>query len=911
MTACKDSLSGKKAVSATLAGVLAVGMVPAAAFAADAQADTTGEDGISLLATDANTYEAGEITEITYYSDAACTTPIDTAAGEASISANGEVKGIAITGIKPKVAGAEAKTFQASDWDVKFAQAPAGKTADDIDWGTVNATTLPTTPGTWYMQATAKSNCSVADAEGAKVVVKVTVSADTLSGTTVKFKADEANKYTDKLVFNDQDLKSKLEFTAPDGTVLTSTNADIVYKKLGGDKVANNIVSAGDYVAEITGKGTYANQRATVKFSVSPLDLSTANIVVPDTTAADWATAIAGMTIDGKTVNGDLAALLNVAMDTTGDKASYTDNGEYTVAVSAKTTGTDAQKVGGVAAPGKATDSIVNTKSVKFSKVGALATFEYNGSKVESGSEVDVDLSVKNPAYFDMTKVKAYTGYTSTTAKGTAVDDDSISIVSVTNKATGAAATEADLKTPGTWVVTLGVDHGADYAIGGTAQLTVDVTNGTVKSANVFVSVNGKNITGGDNATPTSLDYTGENLLDTIDIAVSYKGKDLVEGTDYTVEVTKDGKKVDEIVDAGTGYKIEIKSDTYKLNGDEDAQSQATVFKFTVNQVEIKGAYDASSTAANGVGYARIKDLKEYTTGKAFLPYTGEAVTPEIEYVAKLDKDNKPVWKTLPADQYKVVYKDDDGKIVDEIVDEGDYTVAIRDASTKDNYKVTATPLSLTISSQRVFKDVPNGEYFTDPIYNIAFGVDYQFGKKYDADGNEVACGIMTGYNGSDFFGPYNELTRAETATLLGRLAGVNVDGDDYVSDMGGYATQFTDVAKGAWYANAVAWAAKAGVVTGYSADTFAPDQSITREQFALMLYRYADKCGYDTTADAADLVALPDASGVSDWAETAVEWAVSKGFIGQGGVVDAQGTITRGMAATIMVRFMDANIVK
>ncbi len=893
MTACKDSLNGKKAVSATLAGVLAVGMVPAAAFAADdAQADTTESQDISLLATDANTYEAGEINEITYYSEFACTTAIDTAAGEASVSTNGEVKGIAITSITPKVAGAKAQTFSASDWEnIKFAQAPAGKTADDIDWSKVEAASaLPTTPGTWYMQATVKADCSVADARGAKVVVKVTVSADTLAGTTVKFKADEANKYTDKLVFDGTGLENKLEFTAPDGTVLTSADYDVVYKKLGGD-AAVTVLSAGDYVAEITGKGTYANQRATVKFSVSPLDLSTANIVVPDTTEATFANAIEGMTIDGKTVSKTLAGLLNVAMDTTGDKASYTDKGEYTVTVSASATAKDGNE-------NKAADSIVNTKSVKFNKVGALATFEYNGKKVESGSEVDVDLSVKNPAYFDMTKVKAYTGY-SDSSKGTAVDDDSISIVSVTNKTTGAAATEADLKTPGTWIVTLGVDHGADYAIGGTAQLTVDVTNGTVKAADVFVSVNGKNI---DGTKTTPLDYTGENLLDTIDIAVSYKGKDLVEGTDYTVEVTKDSKKVDEIVDAGTGYKIEIKSDTYGF------APGATTFNFTVDAVQIKGAYDASSTTANGVGYARIKDLKEYTTGKAFLPYTGEAVTPEIEYVTKLDKDNKPVWKTLPADQYKVVYKDKDGKIVDEIVDEGTYSVAIRDASAKDNYQVTATTLSLTISSQRVFKDVPNGEYFTDPIYTLQTD-------KYKVDtkvnGTTKKASIMSGYNGGDFFGPYNELTRAETATLLGRLAGVPVDDDDAFTTNYGYATPFSDVAQGAWYANAVAWAAKAGVVTGYSADTFAPDQSISREQFALMLYRYADKCGYDTTSDAADLAALPDASGVSDWAETAVEWAVSKGFIGQGGFVDAQGTITRGMAATIMVRFMDANIVK
>lgn len=98
----------------------------------------------------------------------------------------------------------------------------------------------------------------------------------------------------------------------------------------------------------------------------------------------------------------------------------------------------------------------------------------------------------------------------------------------------------------------------------------------------------------------------------------------------------------------------------------------------------------------------------------------------------------------------------------------------------------------------------------------------------------------MSGYNGSDFFGPYNELTRAETATILGRLAGVNVAADDSCNSNGGFTTPFADVDGGAWYAKAVAW-------------------------------------------------------------------AVEQGFIGKGGTVDAQGTITRGMPATIVARFMDA----
>lgn len=554
------------------------------------------------------------------------------------VSLGGDVDGIAITSITPKVAGAKAVTFEKDDWTVQYAKAEAGKKANEL---TTYATTFPNEAGTWYM----KSTCTkTGDANGAVIYTKVTVDAAALTGTTVKFQGDEDGEYVDSLTFNDTNLTEKLEFTAPDGTKLVpgasdkdapeGANCDIVYKKVGGSAALDEIVTAGDYVAEITGTGDYDGQRASVRFTVDALDLGKASIVVPDTTAGTFEQTIAGMTINGKPA-GVLAGLLKVETDTS-DKASYTDNGKYTVTVSASSAAT-AKDIAGA----KAADSIKGTATVDFYKVGDTALFKYgqvalNGDGVTETESIDVDLSAKKPAYFDIEKVTAKLA-----AGNTDVDSDDISVVSVTNKETGAAATEADLKTPSTWVVTLGVDRGSDFAQGGTAQLIVKVTNGTVKSANVFVSVNGKNIPGGSNAAATELEYTGENLRDTIDIAVSYKGKDLVEGTDYTVEVTKDGKKVDEIVNAGEGYQIELKSDTYKLNGAADTHFQATIYKFNVTSIAISGAYDKDHAAK---GQIRVKDLDL----RGFAPYTGEEITPAIGYIAKIDKEGKPVWKDLP-----------------------------------------------------------------------------------------------------------------------------------------------------------------------------------------------------------------------------------------------------------------------
>ncbi len=889
MTACKDSLNGKKAVSATLAGVLAVGMVPAVALADQAPADEAANDGIELQATDAQTFEAGTVNEITYYD--ADGDAIDTTDGGVTYTLGSDVKSIAITSITPQVAGAKAVAFEAKDWTVTYAKAVAGTDKDKLNY----TAALPTEAGTWYMKsvcnATGDSNKA---ASGATIYTEVEVVANALQGSTVKFAYTENGKtvYKDALTFENTDVTGHLEFFAPDGTTeLDSSNADIKYYKIGGDEALTSIVSAGDYVAEITGKAgkEYAGQRASVKFTVSPLDLSKASIVVPDTTATTFDGAIADMTINGEKVSDAIKGLLTVKMDTT-DKYSYSDNGKYTVTVSADANAEDTSTD-----KAKATDSITGTAKADFYKVADTAVFKYgndalNGQGVTETKSIDVDLSAKKPAYFDIDNVTA----TLATA-GSAVDPDDISVVSVTDKETGAAATEADLKTAGTWVVTLGVDRGSDFAQGGTAQLIVKVTNGKVKGANVFVSVAGENVPGNNKDSAKDLEYTGENLLGSIDVVVKYKGKELTQGTDYTVKVTNaKGDDVDEIVNVADGYKVTVASDTYDLT-----EVAATDFYFNVTPVTISGAYDADNPAK---GQIRVKGLDL----RGFAAYTGEEIVPELEYVSKLDKDNKPVWKDLPSEQYKLTAVNSKDKASD-ILDADTYTLTVKDVKDTEatkNYTVNSTDLTLKVSKERVFKDVPNGEYFTDPIYKLA--QDPKYAVK-NSDG--VSTPIMSGYNGSDFFGPYNELTRAETATVLGRLAGVNVKPDDSYDNNGGFTTPFADVDGGAWYAKAVAWAAKAGVVTGYQdgSNTFGPDDSITREQFALMLQRYAEAAGLYEASDGSALAALPDAAGVSSWAKDAMAWAVEQGFLGQGGFADAQGTITRGMAATIVARFMDA----
>ena len=156
--------------------------------------------------------------------------------------------------------------------------------------------------------------------------------------------------------------------------------------------------------------------------------------------------------------------------------------------------------------------------------------------------------------------------------------------------------------------------------------------------------------------------------------------------------------------------------------------------------------------------------------------------------------------------------------------------------------------------------------------------------------------GLMNG-TGTDKFAPQSNLTRAMLVTMLYRL-----EGEPTITG----ATEFSDVPSGQWYTNAIAWASKNGIVNGVGDDKFNPNGNITREQLAVMLYRYSEfkKLG---TATEVSLGSYTDAEEISSWASDALKWANSRSFItGRTATTLApKGTATRAEVATIMQRFM------
>ena len=113
----------------------------------------------------------------------------------------------------------------------------------------------------------------------------------------------------------------------------------------------------------------------------------------------------------------------------------------------------------------------------------------------------------------------------------------------------------------------------------------------------------------------------------------------------------------------------------------------------------------------------------------------------------------------------------------------------------------------------------------------------------------------------------------------------------------------FTDVDGGAWYAEAVRWAASEGIVEGVSASEFAPDAEITREQLAAILWRYAGE-----PATAANLAAFTDAASVSAYAADATAWCVEQGIITgtTATTLAPQGAATRAQCAAMLMRFAE-----
>ena len=157
--------------------------------------------------------------------------------------------------------------------------------------------------------------------------------------------------------------------------------------------------------------------------------------------------------------------------------------------------------------------------------------------------------------------------------------------------------------------------------------------------------------------------------------------------------------------------------------------------------------------------------------------------------------------------------------------------------------------------------------------------------------------GLMLGTS-KTLFSPHGTATRGMMATILWRMEGSPVPKGK---------NSFTDVEAGKWYADAITWTAENSIFAGYGKDKFGPDDPITREQLAAIFYRYVDYKGYDLTVKG-NLDKFKDADKITDYAKTAMQWAVGSGLVKgkSGNLLDPQGTATRAEIAAMLRRFIE-----
>lgn len=270
---------------------------------------------------------------------------------------------------------------------------------------------------------------------------------------------------------------------------------------------------------------------------------------------------------------------------------------------------------------------------------------------------------------------------------------------------------------------------------------------------------------------------------------------------------------------------------------------------------------------------------------------------------------------TTSSDRYEIETPSD--------VENGSVKVSPSKAEKGDTVTVTVTPDDgYALDKLAVYdedgdkldlNDKGNGKFtFQMPKGNVSIEVSFAPIEDETADFSDVLAdawyaeavqyvyenGLMTGTSDTTF-SPDLTTSRSMIATILWRMAG---------SPVVNYAMDFADVPADQWYAEAVRWASSEGIVGGYGNGSFGTGDPITREQFAVMLYRFAQKQGYDVSVgENTNILSYTDVSAVSEYAIPAMQWAVGSGVItGMGDTLAPQGETTRAQAAMMLMRFSE-----
>lgn len=365
----------------------------------------------------------------------------------------------------------------------------------------------------------------------------------------------------------------------------------------------------------------------------------------------------------------------------------------------------------------------------------------------------------------------------------------------------------------------------------------------------------------------------------------------------FEVDLTSEGKY--DISTTTSGY-----YGTITVSGGITSADKGDIVSFTVSPYNNYIVEDVTVYADNWGTVTVYRDEKNWNSYYFYMPDSDVEIHATYtndyhEITMDVGRNGTAVPQAQPSGYFGYVYYgiDGDSIYIDVTPDKG-YQVK----------SITATDeLGRRVSVYEAVKE--NQYYFTMPESDVTISVEFSYRVLtnpftdvktgdwfYDAVSYVYTEGLMTG-TGTYTFSPSAPTSRAMLVTILWRL-----QGEPYVSG-----SSFNDVKSSAYYYDAVRWAARYGIVEGYEGNVFKPDDAITREQFAAILYRYAEYCKYSTSAST-NLSAYKDNAKVSSWAGTAMKWAVAKGlFEGDNlGNLDPQGQTTRAAAAKLLMAFCE-----
>ena len=632
---------------------------------------------------------------------------------------------------------------------------------------------------------------------------------------------------------------------------------------------------AGNYVAVLTGKGSYSNKAVKIPFTIDSVDLSSVDFDDVLTAGTTFPKIESVTVADQKITSGDLLDALKLNIKThpaTGINA-WDANGEYTFDVVASSSSNANIKK----------DSTGELNAVKVGKMNA--TFKYDGeawtgSLVQTGKTAD--------QYADE-KVKAYNGDDEITGKG------SSKTFSYT-KLDGTAGAVTDIQDAGGTVTVKA--YSADFECGGTATLNVTTNKGTVDGdASVYVTFDGEIV----NSIETT--YTSSPINPTVKVKKADGTVVTAPNADFKVTYyDADGKKMTTVpTDAGS-YTLKVTSDTYKLANNSDVA--ITIKPVDLTDVKIADATATTPGLTENGSYTYVKqDSKKHLSDLLVIAYSGKDVNDNKK---KDDEDYNSISDTVVNyTWYKYDEKAGEYKIVpasSTVLKAGEYKVVLKGKSAaKSNYAFgedgqTVVEFSVADANDCTFKDVAPTDWFFKEVAEAAHAKD----TTYTTDPYVKGIGDQTV---NPYFAPKESMTRGQVAIVLFRMAGQVEKAPDATTT---YPTKFTDVEADAYYAQAIQWASDAGIVTGFDGTTeFRPNDPVTREQFATMLARYAKLKGADITADEAALADYSDAANVSDWAKGYVAWAVEAGVMGKNtDLLWAGNDVSRAEVAAMAVRY-------